>query len=290
MPEKVSYKWTKGLAVFCASLISLSGCSAAGVMPAGTDALRNQNASAVESALDELPGKPEYDASLALLWVVSGEYSLPKSYEPADLEEIGGVKLALPAAEALSDLQRGMDIDGGGKLVILQGYRSGQEQEKALEQRTAYYQDQGYSAARAETFAQYDCGPVGSDAYQTGLIVKVGAQEGGLESQKAGEWLRSRAADYGFQVSFDGENAVLRYVGPFHAAAMRQLSVDFDGYIAYLDAYRQCLFTWNGEEYKAEIVSDLSILQGETVSICGDNRGGYIAVSIQEGSNGHSGG
>lgn len=289
MPEKVSYKWTKGLAVFCASLISLSGCSAVGVVPAGAGALQEQNASAAESAADELTGQPEYDVSLALLWVVSGEYSLPKSYEPENLEEIGGVKLALPAAEALSDLQRGMDIDGGGKLVILQGYRSGQEQEEALEQRMAYYQDQGYSAARAQTFAQYDCGPVGSDAYQTGLIVKVGAREGGLKSQEEGEWLRMRAADYGFQVSFEGENAVLRYVGSFHAAAMSQLNVDFNGYIAYLDAYRQCLFTWNGETYRAEIVSDLSGIEGETVSICGDNRGGYIAV-IQEGSNGHSGG
>ena len=65
MPGKVSYKWTKGLAVLCASLISLSGCSAAGVMPAGAGALREQDVSAAESAADELTAPPEYDASLA---------------------------------------------------------------------------------------------------------------------------------------------------------------------------------------------------------------------------------
>ena len=70
---------------------------------------------------------------------------------------------------------------------------------------------------------------------------------------------------------------------------MKQLDVDFDGYIAYLDSYRQCLFTHNGAVYKAELVSDLSLLSAEAISVCGDNRGGYIALSAQEEADGYSG-
>lgn len=272
-----------------AALMGLSGCSAAGVVPAGADALLQNSEDGGARPQEESSVQQGYDASLALLWVINEEYSLPRNYEPAQLEELGGAQLASPAAEAFWDLQRGMDLDGAGRLVILEGYRSREDQENKLRQRMDDYLSQGCDAVKAETFARYDCGSVGCDPAQTGLLIRVRAEEGSLE-QEGGQWLSARAADYGFQAVLEGETAVLRYVGELHAAAMRQLNVDFDGYIAYLDAYRQCLFTYDGAVYKAELVLDLSLLGPDTMSVCGDNRGGYIALSAQEEADGYSGG
>lgn len=274
MPEKVGYRVKKGTVLLLASMMMWSGCSAAGVVPAATDAL--EESAPEESSMTQEPEEKAYDASIALLWVVNDENTLPKNYEPAELLDVGGVRLAQKAAEAYIALQRGMDIDGAGKLSVIKGYCSWQDQERLVEERRAYYEQQGYDAEKAQTFAAYDCGVPGSDPYQTGLMVCVQAEENGKV------WLDQYAVEYGFALRTTEEGTELRYVGELYAAAMKQLSMDFDQFMEYMDSYKKSVFSVEGVLYQAELVSDLSRIEYSTVSICSDNRGGYVALSRQE--------
>lgn len=261
------------------SMMFLSGCSAVGVAGTATDVLQEKPEAKVEESREESSKEEKgYDASIAFLWVVDEEHSLSKTYEPADLSEIGNKQvLAEEAAESYISMQRGMNIDGAGKLTILQGYCSWEDQEKLIAERSKYYRSQGYSASKAETFAQYDCGIPGASPYQTGLTVQVQ-----LPDENAQKWLNKYAAKYGFVVTFSADTAVLRYVGELHAGAMEQLGVEFDGYIKYLDMYKKCIFTWNGVDYQVELVSGLSHSDPQMVSVCSDNRGGYITITRLE--------
>lgn len=279
MPVKVSNRLIKGVAVLLASMMTMSGCSAVGVAGTATDVLQEKPEAKVEESRQETSDVEKgYDASIAFLWVVDEQYSLPKTYEPDVVSEIGDKQvLAEEAADSYISMQRGMNIDGAGLLKILRGYCSWEDQEKLITERSKYYRSQGYSVSKAETFAQYDCGVPGASYYQTGLAAEVQ-----LPGEEAHLWLRQHSFKYGFVYEHDGETVVLRYVGEMHAAAMEQLGVDFEDYIRYLDMYKKCTFVVNGVDYQVELVSDLAQSDGTMVSVCSDNRGGYIIIKRLE--------
>ena len=43
MPNKVLYRWKRGVGMLLAASMLLSGCTAAGVMPAAADAVSSEN-------------------------------------------------------------------------------------------------------------------------------------------------------------------------------------------------------------------------------------------------------
>ena len=282
MPVRVYNRLLRrGAAAMVASMLLFGGCTAAGAAGVATDALQEGLTAENAVVLEESSAAKTYNGNIAFLWVVNQEYSLPGTYEPADLTEAGnGQRLSAEAAESFLSMQRSMNIDGAGKLILEQGYRSWKEQEQMVTERAAYYKEQGYDSTKAETFAKYDCGVPGSDPYQTGLAARVAPEAS--EWGETGEWLAQHASEFGFVLSMDENTAQLRYVGELHAAAVKRLGVDVEGYIEYLDTYGQYVFEFDGSTYKVELVRSLDGIQESFVSICGDNRGNYILLK-QEG-------
>lgn len=258
-----------------AASMLLSGCTAAGVMPAAADTVSSE--SSVQTAESSVEQAEEM-GSLALLWIVDEEHTLPRTYVPEDLTDIGnGLRLAGEAAEAYINLQRSLDIDGGEKLQPVAGYCSWEEQEQRLEERKQVYLEQGYDEAKAATFASYDCGTLGSDPFQTGLFLRIETPQAETK-----EWLAEHAGEYGFILYEEEDSQVLRYVGRLHAAAMDQLGVDFEGYMKYLHAYKSCVVILDFVTYTVEMIDDLSLLSGSFSEIYGDNQGAYVVVRVQE--------
>lgn len=258
-----------------AASMLLSGCTAAGVMPAAADAVSSENS--VQTAESSVEQTGEI-GSLALLWIVDADHTLPRTYAAEDLTDIGnGLCLAGEAAEAYISLQRSLDIDGGDKLQPVAGYCSWEEQEQRLEERKQAYLEQGYDEDKAATFASYDCGVLGSDPFQTGLYLRIETPQAETK-----EWLAEHAGEYGF-ILYEEENAwVLQYVGRLHAAAMEQLGVDFAGYMKYLHTYKSCVVILDSVTYTVEMIDDLSLLSGSFLEIYGDNQGAYVVVRMQE--------
>ena len=274
MPGRVLYRWKGKMCAWLAASMLLSGCTAAGVVPAATDTVLEDSVIQAEESLAEQSGI----VSPALLWVVDEEHTLPRTYVPEDLTDIGnGQYLAQEAAEAYINLQRSLDIDGGEKLEPLAGYCSWEEQEARIKERARAYQDQGYDEERAATFASYDCGEPGSDPFQTGLCLRIVSPKEETEG-----WLLEHAAEYGFILQEEEEAWVLRYVGRIHAAAMKQLNVGFEGYMEYLSAYKSCVVILDQRTYAIERVSDLSLLSSPFLEVYGDNQGAYVVVRAQE--------
>lgn len=275
MPNKVLYRWKRGVGMLLAASMLLSGCTAAGVMPAAVDAVSSE--SSVQTGPSSVKQTEEI-GSLALLWTVDEEHTLPRTYVPEDLTDIGnGLRLAKEAAEAYINLQRSLDIDGGEKLRPVAGYCSWEEQEERLEKQKQLYLEQGYEEAKAATFAAYDCGALGSDPFQTGLYLRIETPQPETE-----EWLAENAGEYGF-ILYEEENAqVLRYIGRLYAAAAEQLGVDFEGYMKYLHTYKSCVVILDSVAYTVEMIDDLSLLSGSFLEIYSDNQGAYVVVRTQE--------
>ncbi|MFC7373181.1 D-alanyl-D-alanine carboxypeptidase family protein [Fictibacillus iocasae] len=173
-------------------------------------------------------------------------YSLPESYEPANLVYLnvpfifeGKAEKTMMRQEAAEALER-MFSDAKKEGVTLLGvsaYRS-HETQKALFQR--YVDKDGYEKART-----YSAVP-GTSEHETGLAIDVTGGDGSCPAQdcfgekEEAKWLKKHAADYGFIIRYpEGKEKItgykyepwhLRYVGKQTAVAVSSRNITLEEY------------------------------------------------------------
>lgn len=282
----LSNKLKKRLLAYMLAAVALGGCSpASGVAGTAVDRIQDQSSAAAEVSGDtetaEKTPLPGY------LWLVDGNHPISAGYVPADLIEAGNdCLLSAEAAEAWMGMLREMNLEGvnGSRLILTAGYISYEQCEANVEERTRYYLEEGYDVSRAERFAAYDIGTPGADLHQTGLLLEAALSDGQeLRRDRIGAWLEEHAFEYGFVLTWTDRGAALRYVTEVHARAMKQLEQQVEGYLAYLASCQSYVFEMDGVAYRVQLVQTLTGLAESIYSVCGDNNGHYVAVTVQEG-------
>ncbi len=166
----------------------------------------------------------------------------PIDYEPADLvvldssdafDNSRGLRLARPAAEALSAMAKSMHADGAGRLFLNSGYRSYGYQQELFDAKVVQYGLDGALIRSAKA---------GHSEHQLGLAADVSVTAQGCAIMHcfgetvAGQWIAANAWQYGFIVrykegftettGFTYEPWHLRYVGKTIAGAYHRGSYD----------------------------------------------------------------
>ena len=159
----------------------------------------------------------------------------PIDYEPADLvvldsshafDNSRGLRLARPAAEALTAMAKAMHADGAGRLFLNSGYRSYGYQQELFDAKVVQYGLDGALIRSAKA---------GHSEHQLGLAADVSVTAQGCAIMHcfgdtvAGQWIAANAWQYGFIVrykegftettGFTYEPWHLRYVGKTVAGA-----------------------------------------------------------------------
>jgi D-alanyl-D-alanine carboxypeptidase len=159
--------------------------------------------------------------------LVNKHFTLPPSYVPPDLVDVGSAQLRAEAAEAIARLIAGAESEGL-RIWTSSGFRS-------YEAQNALYQS--YAAENGQAVADAFSARAGSSEHQTGLAVDVNATDWILEiAPEEANWLAGHAHEYGFVVRYTTENSAatgyteepwhLRYVGVSDAMNMHGLGID----------------------------------------------------------------
>lgn len=143
---------------------------------------------------------------------VDKKNELPKSYEPSDLVSLNDypIKLSrkdlrlrkaiMPYVIKMSDAA----AKDGADLIFASSYRSWDYQKGLFERYS-----QSYGEAEASRFSARP----GQSQHQLGTVIDFAPIDDSFASQKAGRWMQSNAAQYGFSLSFpEGMEAVTGYI------------------------------------------------------------------------------
>lgn len=209
-------------------------------------------------------------------------------------ERYPGILMRREAAEALRAALS--DIDAGGMIVPVSGYRSMSEQ-------TQIYNDS--LRDNGEEFTRKYVALPGCSEHQTGLAIDLGIFSDRIDFIRPDfpysgicQKFRQVAADYGFveRYSADKQDVTeiahepwhFRYVGRPHACIMEQRKLALEEYIAFLKDFcedrRLVCNTSHGDCYEVFYVPEeaeqefVRSVQGGSVS--GNNDGGFV-ITIQ---------
>lgn len=174
--------------------------------------------------------------------IVNKKYRLPNDYVPSDLVNLessyayNGIKISNTIYDDLVNLLNSAK-ESGYKLIVSQGYRSYESQEKAYNN---YKND--YSEREAD---EYVARP-GHSEYQTGLSINIEPYNKIVDDYKTNEeflWLNENAYKYGFILRFpEGTDDItgfesnpwrFRYVGVDLATKIYKEGITFDEYYEY---------------------------------------------------------
>lgn len=131
------------------------------------------------------------------LWmIVNKKLALPKDYQPANLDEVNGIKLRSHAAKDLKKLLKEA-ASVNVNLNVISGYRSYSDQASIYDSAV-----QGFG----KTEADKQSARPGYSEHQTGLAVDLGTGSCDLEvcfgETPAGKWLANNAHKYGFIIRY----------------------------------------------------------------------------------------
>ena len=82
--------------------------------------------------------------------------------------------------------------------VVVSGYRTDEEQQQILNDKTASYRAEGYSDADAAALAEDWVAIPGTSEHQTGLAVDINADGINSAGYEVYDWLSDHAHEYGF--------------------------------------------------------------------------------------------
>ena len=177
---------------------------------------------------------------------VNSASTLPEDFVPETVESCG-VPISVDAAAPMEELVAAAS-DNGFDLMVVEGYISFEEQKErytaAVEK---YRKESDASLVMAEAHVRKELPREGESEQQTGLLVYLTVKtDGKFADTDAYEWLTRHCVDYGFILRYpDKENAggmaysshLFRYVGKTNARNIRELDMNFDAYVSYVNAH-----------------------------------------------------
>lgn len=214
------------------------------------------SSSAQQAAATPTPAATDVLAGNAPL-LVNRAHTLNASFFPTDLvylrdvcpeglvkikgSEIQGVRTAV---DALIGMLTAAQADGVDNWQVSAGYRSYGYQKTLFDQKVAQFVAQGYSKASAVSSARVTVADPGASEHHTGLAFDMTVPGQTFADTKQCAWLHEHCWDYGFIIrytddkqritGFTGEAWHIRYVGPTHSKAMRDLGYCLEEYVDYL--------------------------------------------------------
>ena len=152
-----------------------------------------RTASETTSAMDSTPT----DEDGWQLILVNREHPLPDNYHVELTELSNGEKVATSIYPALQQMFDDMRAEGIYPIVA-SGYRTHEEQQQILDEKTESYRAKGYSDAEAAALAEDWVAIPGTSEHETGLAVDINADGINSAGYEVYDWLLSHAHEYGF--------------------------------------------------------------------------------------------
>jgi len=164
---------------------------------------------------------------------------LPDEYE-VKLAELSNGQLVderiYPALQEMFDAARG----DGVYPVVASGYRTSEEQQRLMDEKTADYEAEGYSALEAARLAQAWVAIPGTSEHQLGIAVDINADGVHSAGYEVYEWMGQNAHKFGFIRRYPPEKTAItgvenepwhyRYVGEKAAAEIYKKGICLEEY------------------------------------------------------------
>ncbi len=131
------------------------------------------------------------------LMLVNAENYIPDDYAPELIELSNGEKVD---ARIYADLQEMFDAARaqGLELFVAAGYRTWEEQQRLLDEKTQAYEEEGYSKKQAKKLACQWVALPGTSEHQLGIAVDINADTKISASDDVYNWLLENGVAYGF--------------------------------------------------------------------------------------------
>ena len=131
------------------------------------------------------------------LIIVNNQNELPQEYRVELKELANGRKVDNRIYPYLRRMFAGAREDGVYPIVV-EGYRTAEEQQKILENKIQLYLKEGYSQSQAEEAAKEWVALPGMSEHQLGSAVDIGADQAKCSNEDVYIWLAYNAYKYGF--------------------------------------------------------------------------------------------
>ena len=182
----------------------------------------------------------ELDYQVDLLMLVNYENKILNNYD-LRLSKIGEDEVAAIIINDLRIMIRMASLDGV-ELVINNGYRSHEIQEKIYNSYTDDYQKRGYSYEDAVTITKKSVSVPGYSEHETGLAIDFSEKGNSYKNETMWKWLEKNAYKYGFILRYPDDKIDItkikyepwhyRYVGKENAKKIYDLGATLEEYMA----------------------------------------------------------
>lgn len=191
-----------------------------------------------EFALDLFPEKANLDKGWNLI-LVNSSHQIPEGYTP-ELKEISDGKLVDKRIyEPLIEMMKA-GAAAGFHMVVVEAYRTEDEQQTLMEQKVHSYVSEGYPKFIAKGIAKNWVAVPGTSEHQLGIAVDINP-----DYEKSGrevyEWLSINAHEYGFICRYPEDKVKItgiqnepwhyRYVGESAAKEMYEQGLCLEEYL-----------------------------------------------------------
>ncbi|MBR0375927.1 MAG: M15 family metallopeptidase [Firmicutes bacterium] len=194
---------------------------------------------AVKAALAPADGADSGEWNLIL---VNDKHHLPRDYEVELTDLSNGERVdsrIYPDLQAMFDQARAEGLD----LFVAAGFRTWEEQQQLLDEKTAEYREEGHSNAEAKRLARQWVAEPGASEHQLGIAVDINADADWSSSEEVYAWLEENSYKYGFINRYPADKTAVTGIinEPWHYR--------YVGYEAALEMYSRGLCL---EEYLQE--------------------------------------
>lgn len=174
------------------------------------------------------------------LMLVNRDSYIPDDYEVELTELSNGRKVdsrIYPELQEMFDNARAMGLE----LFVREGYRTEEEQQQLLDEKTEEYKNEGYSRSEAQKLAEQWVAVPGTSEHQLGMAVDINADTTRSSSDEVYNWLAENAYKYGFIKRYPSDKTEItgisnepwhyRYVGKEAAAEIYSQGICLEEYI-----------------------------------------------------------
>lgn len=180
------------------------------------------------------------------LFLVNPDYTIGESWAPDDLTSVGNDQSIDSRIYSAYHAMVSAAKQDGVSLWVVSGYRSYSKQNRLYNNRVARSKEENpsFTQEEAEADAARNVARPGTSEHQIGLAIDFNSVETSFADTKAGKWLKSHAAEYGFILRYEEDKQSItkisyepwhyRYVGAKHALTMQEKDMCLEEYIDWL--------------------------------------------------------
>ncbi|MCM1507127.1 MAG: M15 family metallopeptidase [Ruminococcus flavefaciens] len=175
------------------------------------------------------------------LILVNESHSIPHGYSPELIQLPNGIRID---ERIYPDFQR-MSSDAekdGIYMIVGEGYRTHEEQQKMMSDKVEGYIDEGYSRHEAKKLARNWVAVAGKSEHETGLALDINADTSQSTDEEVYNWLAENAHIYGFILRYpSGKEDITgisyepwhyRYVGTDTALEIHEMNITLEEYLS----------------------------------------------------------